>query len=224
MLLILFMEYIAFPSREDAILTNEINSNHQVQIDVSGSLGIWRDGKCQKTSPNSTLTTDKKTDWCSNIGQTKEYPGKPWITFSLKNKVMQVKEYAIRNGCCWYGCCCYEDGTEIRDVYCCCRLYSFSLYGSNDNHTWKHIHSVEKDAMFRICEFKTYDLKETYTFKFYKFELDEPFQGCPLCLQINQIEFYGKAIQSLDTYEFEGDDIEEESVSIIGKINKNTQY
>ena len=213
------MEFVAFPTKNNAIFANEMKKNTDiVETHVSGSLGLYYSGKCHKTYPNQTLFSDEKQDWCSNIGKSKE--AKPWITYNLKGKSMKISGYSIRSGCCWYTCCCVDDDTMV-DGYCCCRLYSFSLQGSNDNKTWKTIHKVEKDNNFWECKANTYELKNNNEqFMFLRILLDEQLPGCKFCMQINQIEFYGDVIDSQFAGSFESDD-NDESVSIIGKVDRS---
>ena len=209
----IFMEFIAFPQKDNAILTKGFQDN-AVVIESSGSVGLYYGGKCNPTFPNETLHESEKMDWCSNIVP-KDSNSQPWLQYSFKNKGMRLTGYSVRNGCCWHLCCCLETG-KIYDGYCCCRLYSYSLLGSNDNKTWTTIHKIEKDAKFYDCQFKTYEFTQTESYKYIRFALDQEYPGCPRCMQLNQIEFYGTTTDSLfSTFEDEDND---ESVSIIGKV------
>ena len=60
MLFLAILQFISFPSRNDAILSKENAAN--IVIEGSGSIGIYRDSKCQLTTPNHTLVADKKID------------------------------------------------------------------------------------------------------------------------------------------------------------------
>ena len=219
-LTLIFMQFIAFPNKQNALLAKAIaNDPNSIRIDVSGSMGLYYSGKCHQTNPNQTIISDKKMEWCSNIGKSKD--DKPWISYSIKNKKMKLTSYAIRNGCCWYGCCCIDDKTDLG--VCCCELFSFSLHGSNDNITWKLIHKVEREKDLYYCTFKTYDVDPgTEPFRYLRIVQDEQKPNCPFCMQINQVEFYGKTIDEygVDSDFNSGD--EDESVSIIGKI-RNTE-
>ena len=217
-MLFLGLQFIAFPEKKNALLLN----NKYVETQASGSIGLYYEGKCHQTFPNQTLQVNEKMDWCSNVATSKD--DKPWISFNIgKEKSMKLSGYSVRCGCCWYDCCCIDDGAEVKDVrYCCCRLYSFSLQGSNDNKTWKTIHSIVKDKSIYYCKAVTYEFPVTEAFRYVRFILDEEFPGCQRCMQINQIELYGEAISSPFSDSFDGDD-NDESVSIIGKINKNSQ-
>ena len=215
MLLLLFMEFVAFPSRNDQILAT---NKDKVEMFVSGSMGFFINDKCVQTSPNGTITEDKKIDWCSNIA--KKGDDSPYIAYGVRGKAMKLTGYSVRNGCCWYYCCCVDNNGVITDTSCCCELYSFSLQGSNDNRTWKTIHKVEKDTRFYHCMFKTYEFHETESFKFIRFVLDEEYPNCPKCIQLNQIELYGTTVTS--DFALSQDEIDnDESVSIIGKVRNN---
>ena len=207
------MAFVAFPNKNDAILQPAIKSGLKISVEASGSLGVHYDGKCHKTYPNQTLIVDEKLDWCSNIADNKK-DEKPWIMYSIKGKGMKVTGFSVRNGCCWYPCCCIDDDHMV-DYACCCRLDSFSLQGSNDNKTWKTIHHEEKDKIYYDCQFKTYNFPETESFTYIRFVLDKEYPDCPRCMQINQIELYGRTTDSMF---MDNDEESDESVSIIGKV------
>ena len=207
------LEFIAFPARNDAIISTE-SSRMNVNVESSGSSGFYYDGKCHLTAPNETLNSDKKRDWCSNIAKGEN--DKPWIEYSLKNKAMKLTGYSLRSGCCFYDCCCVDDNDIL--FHCCCELYSFSLQASNDNRTWKTIHKVEKDQEFYICLFKTYEFAKTEAFKYVRIVQDESVPGCRFCMALNQVELYGEAVDSYGEEQEEN----EESVSIIGKVKRDS--
>ena len=209
------LEFIAFPERKDSLLSRAFENKENVDIAVSGSLGFRINGKCQVSNPYDTLVSDRKLEWCSNIAQTGSE--KPFISYSIRGKSLKLKGYSVRNGCCYYRCCCIDDDHDI-DYECCCDLSSFSLQGSNDNVTWKTIHSTEKNKNFRYCEYQTYEFPLTEPFTYVRFVSDERFPGCPHCIQINQIELYGEAFNSYFVPDFDNED--EESVSIIGKVDR----
>ena len=213
MLFFILVQFIAFPNKNDALLKEGVNSKSLI-IESSGSLGLHYGGKCHQTFPNETVYENQKLDWCSNIVPKESNVG-PWVMYSFKNKEIKLTSYSVRNGCCWYPCCCIDDDRYI-DGYCCCRLYSYSLQGSNDNSTWITIHKIEKDSKFYDCQFKTYEFPETQPFKYIRFILDEEYPGCPKCMQLNQVELYGKTTDSIFS-SYENDD-NDESVSIIGKV------
>ena len=214
------MQFIALPDRKDAILYKIQKDSHSINIQSSGSIGLHYGGKCHQTFPNQTLLGEEKLDWCSNIAPSKEEKDNPWISFSIPNKAFKITGYAVRNGCCRYFCCCLDDNRDVD--YCCCDLYTFSLHGSNDNVTWKEIHRVEKDSKFYHCQYKTYELEtQTESFRYLKFVQDEEYPGCPKCMQLNQLEFYGSLVDDHYLNDFSENDEGDESVSIIGKIKRN---
>ena len=212
------MEFVAFPKKADAIFSTSIEKDkNSVVVESSGSMGLFYSGKCHQTYPNETLISDKKNEWCSNIAVSRDKM--PWISYSVVNKKMKLTGYSLRNGCCWHKCCCTDDNSG--NDFCCCELYSFSLQGSNDNVTWKTIHTVEKESRFLFCEFKTYEFPKTEEFRYVRLIQVEEKPNCPICMQINQLELYGDLIDSA----FGGFDAEEndESVSIIGKVRSRNE-
>ena len=218
-MLFITIAFIAFPDKKDALFAKS-NKNSLI-TSASGSLGLYYgDQKCKQTYPNETLIEDKNIDWCSNIAPSNTDGEMPWISYSFPHKSVRLTGYAVRNGCCRYSCCCDSETGKVIDYYCCCRLYSFSLQGSNDNQTWKTIHKVEKANDFYRCAFKTFNFPQTESFNFIRFVLDEEWPGCPKCMQINQIELYGDLYDSLYSYSNEDNYPDEESISIIGKIKK----
>ena len=192
MIFIIFMEFVAFPTKNNAIFANEMKKNTDiVETHVSGSLGLYYSGKCHKTYPNQTLFSDEKQDWCSKVAKSDN--DKPFITYKIKNKKMKLTGINVRNGCCYYACCCDETGKYI-DGSCCCALYSFTVEGSNDNKTWKFIHKEEKLSKFYGCMSKQFEFQETEPFEYVRIVQDEPWPGCLFCMQINQVEFYGTTV------------------------------
>ena len=223
-MLIAFVSFVAFPESKEALLSNaNIDS---INVEASGSIGLYRDGVCHKTHPNETLISNERMDWCSNIAKVKDDKNyNPWIQYSIKGKQMKVSRYSVRNGCCYYlhECCCDDENGKIIDYECCCRLYSYSLQASNDNRTWTILNKVEKDESFHYCETKTFELKEKSSpYTYFRFVLDEEYPGCIKCMQINQIELYGETVSSVYS-SFPDNDDEDESISIIGRVNKGEQ-
>ena len=211
--------FVEFPESKDSIFAHE--NKESIKVDVSGSLGVYHDGKCHKTYGNSTVVTNRKAEWCSNIAKVKGNPDyNPFIQYSIKGKRMKVSRYSVRNGCCDYACCCEEEGGKIIDEACCCYLYSYSLQASNDNKTWTVLHKVEKDRTFSYCLIKTFELEKiSDPYKYFRFVMDEEWPGCPKCMQINQIELYGETISSFD--EIPECNEEDESISIIGRVRRD---
>ena len=215
----LFMQFIAFPSKNDAIF-EKITNKQNIVAEASGSLGFYYSGKCHMSYPNLTFAGSNSDEWCSNIIQTGSNM-KPWISYKILNKKMKIHGYSLRNGCCYHSCCCNNEN-KIIDYYCCCDLYSYSLQGSNDNSTWKTIHKIEKKKDFYHCKFETYNFEPTEPFVYLRIINDEPYPGCTFCMMINQIEFYGETIDSYGSDFYLNDDPEnDETVSIIGKIKHN---
>ena len=130
----LVVAFVAFPESKDALLGLE--NKELINIESSGSLGLFYNGKCHQTFGNETLVSDEKFDWCSNVAKDKsDKKQSPWIQYSIKGKQMKVEKIKIRNGCCrYYDCCCVDDDTIV-DYYCCCKLFSYSIHASNDNVT-----------------------------------------------------------------------------------------
>ena len=214
------MQFVAFPESKDVVIAANSPFVNSIKIEASGSYGLYFDGVCHQTHPNETIHFDRKLDWCSNIVN-KDQHG-PWITYSIKNKAIKTTGFSLRNGCCYYDCCCGDDGKPLLDMYCCCILYSFSFQGSNDNKTWVTIHKVEKDTRYYTCLYKTFTFEKTKPFKYLRLVADEEYPGCPRCLQINEIEIYGETVN--DFNEFPENDENEEAVSIIGKVKRDSNY
>lgn len=201
----------------DGIFKKHFNDG-SIVIDVSGSSYQWINGSKQLTLPTYAIEpVNKRYDWCSNCGKSNDEH--PWISFSLKSKLLKINGYFVRCGCCYEGCCCEESGYC---VHCC--LYSWSLQISNDNITWTTVHRVEKDGGMRICVEKSYKLDKEYTAKYVRLLQDEPCPGDPPCLAINKFELLGESIpdnsspSSEDNLSFNDD---EQDISIIGHISKN---
>ena len=219
-MLLLTLAFTAFPDKTNALLSNK-GSDMNLKIEASGSLGFFSyDSVCVPTLPNYTLVADRKYDWCSNLAT--EEKGMPWVQYHFPHKQMKLTGYALRNGCCDYvSCCCEPETGKDLDYVCCCRLYSFSLLGSNDNKTWVTIHSVEKDSSFLWCQTKEFEFEMTRPFNYIRFRMDQERPGCPKCMQVNQIELYGEIISSPYGYStLEDEEENEESISIIGKVKK----
>ena len=137
----------------------------------------------------------------------------PWIMYSIDSKGMWLTGYVL-----WNGCWCVDNG-HIIDELCCCKLYGYSLLGSNDNKAWDVIHKVEKDNTFYDCVFKTYEFSETRSFIYIKFILDEEYPDSARCMPLNQLELYDEITDS-----FLSAPIEEDSDESISGIKKIKQY
>ena len=199
--------------------SNNIFKEHykDLIITASGSIGQYYNHTCVKTNPEQIFDNiERKTDWCSNINKTKT--DNPWVSVHMNSKKMVVTGYALRAGCCYYGCCCMEDGKR---VFCCCDLYSWSLQGSNDNLTWITLHSVQADRKFYDCANRQYDITPTgEAYKYIRIIQDQPWPGCNFCICLNKFELYGK----VDMQFYDSDADADEDVSIIGKVTKNDSY
>ncbi|EAX95057.1 hypothetical protein TVAG_428600 [Trichomonas vaginalis G3] len=137
----------------------------------------------------------------------------------MKAKKFRFNSYFIRCGCCYEDGCCCDDGYGCFD---CC-LYSWSLQISDDNKTWKDVHSVSKDNDMRRCTEKTYKLEREYTARFVRILQTEACPGFPLCMALNRIELFGDAVALSEDYneEFVSYHDDDDDVSIIGHISKN---
>ena len=209
------LAFVALPQRQDAILSANKDRLH---VDASVSIGLDKHGKCIQTYPNETLIGDRESDWCSNIAKGDDHP---WISYHIPNTAMKLTGYSVRNGCCEFPCCCDpQTGEFFPHDDCCCELVGFSLQGSNDNRTWYTIHQIQNKRDFYFCKYETYEFQMTQSFNFIRFYLEQELDGCPRCLQINQIELYGQTISSFSYRDLDDDDDNQESISIIGKIRK----
>ena len=211
-MLFLTIQFTEFIPKADALF-----AQHKPHVEASGQLGTIREGKCIPSYPNETLISNPENDWCSNIAPDPE--NDPWIQYYYPQKSMQLTGFSIRNGCCYhYECCCNIETGEIVDYFCCCYLNKFFLQGSNDNRTWKTIYHHENEKIYR-CQTKTFNFDQTQPFHFIRIKLEEPREGCKRCMQVNQVELYGKILDSPDYLSNEEIELDE-SVSIIGKVKK----
>ncbi|EAY18963.1 hypothetical protein TVAG_147080 [Trichomonas vaginalis G3] len=205
----------------NSILRNAYYKN-LVEVSVSGSTSQYINGTKQLTKPEYVFDqVPKNYDWCSNCGKSDK--DHPWAVYSVKNQLMNINGYYLKSGCCDTAddaCCCYDE-----QYYCClCCIYSWSLQISMDNQTWKTIHKVEKDNEMRRCKEKTYKFSETHTAKYVRLIQDESCPGDPPCIAINKIEFIGT---TSDGYALDNNvefDAEDDDVSIIGHISKQSAH
>ena len=217
MFFIFLYEFVAFPERNDAILIKAHKQNDVISSS-SGQIGQYINGKCVDTFPNNTIGEDNKwNDWCSNLAKNNDPQAQPWISYSVKNRVLKFSAYSIRSGCCLYDCCCIE-GAYVS--CCCCELYSFELQGSNDGKEWTTVHKVEKENQLTYCKSKTYEIGKTVNYRFVRLKLISPYPGCDPCMAINGFEIYGEALKG-DYYTANEENENDESVSIIGKVKKH---
>ena len=218
----LLLAFGVFPESTDSILAHL--DPQDISIETSGAAGLYRDGKCHLSYGNETLDSNEWGEWISRTPEDKNDASlNPWIQYSIKGKSMRIKKYSVRNGCCRSKCVCFDD-SDIVEYNCCCKLYSYSLQGSNNNKTWTVIHKVENDDSFYFCFAKTFDLPyETIPYTFLRFVLNEEWPGCTKCMQLNQVEFFGTITESSYTPYSEKDDDDDESISIIGRIRANKE-
>lgn len=215
--LMLFVICESLLTDSNSILKNAYHKG-MVECSVSGSSSQYINGTIQKTKPEYAFNQmEKKYDWCSECGR--KSTDHTWITLSIKNSNMRLNGYYIKAGCCGEsgsdGCCCYDI------EYCCrCCLYSWSFQISNDNVTWKTVHSVEKDMEMVYCKDKTYKFSESYNTRYIRLIQDEACPGDPPCIAINKIELIG-TIDGEVSYEAHNFESEDDDVSIIGHISKN---
>lgn len=199
---------------QNSIIKNAY-SNKMLNYYVSGSSSQFINGSVRKTNPEYAFDQiDKNYDWCSNCGRSPD--DHPFITFNIKNHIMNLEGYYVKSGCCGDSdCCCFED-----NAYCCaCGMYSWAFQISNDNITWKTIHQGEKDAEMKRCKEKTFKFSEIYSAKYAKLIHIESCSDDPPCIALNKIELIGTYDNNIiqpESYENEDDD-----VSIIGHISKN---
>ena len=83
------------------------------------------------------------------------------------------------------------------------------------------IHKVEKEKYLRHCDVKEFTFKHTERFRIIRFVQDEPYPGCEHCMGINKFELYGNVFSSGYFNEDIEADETEESVSIIGRVEKS---
>lgn len=213
-----FLIFEELLSDSNSILRSAYKSG-SLRYEASGSSSQRINGSIQKTKPEYVFDqVNKKYDWCSNCPSS--YDEHPYIVFSVANKIMKLRGYFLRAGCCAgyvSECCCIEQAW-----YCCrCCLYSWSFQISHDNITWKTVHKVERDRMMEYCAEKTYQFSETYDAKYARIIQDENCPGEPPCIALNKIELIGTIDGDLLSENDLNLDSEEEDVSIIGHISKN---
>ncbi|EAX89338.1 hypothetical protein TVAG_574740 [Trichomonas vaginalis G3] len=190
-----------------------------LQYFASGSSKQYINGSPQMTDPIYALDQKPKLyDWCSNCGT--KLVEKPWIAVAVKNKIINIRGYYLKAGCCYTGCCYEEVG-----YYCRCCLYTWALQISNDNKEWTDIHTIEKEGTMEYCAERTYEFKKSYSAKYVRLIQKEPYPGEPACIALNQIELFGSATvggsddADDDFISYHDDD---EDVSIIGHVSPNT--
>ena len=193
-----------FNDKFDGIFKNTYKDN-SVSVTASGSHECYFSslGKDVLTKPESIIDPDDNLEWCSNINKSKN--DRPWISTVFKDKKVAINGYSLKTGCCDF----YGDG-------CCCILYSWSIFGSNDNKTWTKLHSVEKDKELGICKEKSFKVDKKGSYSMIKLVQDEPEPGCWYCIALSKLEFYGSINEDM------AEEISsEDEVSIIGRVKRS---
>lgn len=203
MLVCLFLRYFEINDNFNGIFKTTYIENF-TRVEASGS-GLCYDKNLRKdirTKPENCVDPESKLDWCSDMDF--ERKRMPWLLISLKEKFVKISGYSMKLGCCEYG-------------YCCCRIHSWKLEGSNDNKTWSLLHEGVRDKDYKDCDQKTFQTKEG-TYSMFRLSQTEPWPDCPSCIFINKIELFGELLES----EYSRPSIvdNDEEVSIIGKVHK----
>ena len=153
------------------------------------------------TQPENALDPNNEFEWCSRVNKSKM--DKPWIMAHFMNNALKISGYSLKAGCC-------------SDYGCCCLIYSWSLYGSNDNETWTLLHNVEANNYLQKCKEQSFQITNNNQFySMFKLVQEQPEPSCWFCMDIKRIEFYGTLSHASDN-EIQ----DEEEISIIGKITK----
>ena len=175
-------------------------------VEASGSYFCWDsiNRKDIPSKPEFCIDPESKTEWCSTVNKSKD--DYPWLLVRLKNRKFKLSGYSVKAGCC-----------SVEDI-CCCRLYTWSLEGSNDNKTWVTLHKDERNMELSYCKNKTFEVKQSQYFTFFRIIQYDAEPGCWKCIQLAKIEFYGDLDGSYSS--FEEQDLDDE-ISIIGRVTHN---
>ena len=207
MLLFSLFSLRSFPvnSKLDGFFKN-MYSPDIVKAYASGSRFCWINDlkKDILTKPENILDPQEKYEWCSNFNSSKN--DKPWLSFELLKSSFTLKGYSIKSGCCYYSSCC-------------CKIFSWSIQGSNDNKTWSTIHKQEKNEALNNCQVQTFSFSNNKSYKFIRIIQDEPQPRCWYCMDISRLEIYGD--YNNDEYFSIDETDSDEEVSIIGKVTQN---
>ena len=178
----------------------------RIKIDASGSRICWVSDFSDDvmTKPENCVDPESKIQWCSSFDSRRVK--KQWISFTFEGAKLNLQGYSLHAGCC----------SAYR---CCCKIYSWSIQGSNDNVTWTTLDKVEKDEELFDCANKSFPVKSNgNSYKTIRLIQDESEKGCPTCIDLTKIEIYG----DLNDENYIPDDLEDnEEVSIIGKVTNN---
>ena len=193
----------SYPFNENfnGIFANAYKDNI-VEIEASGSRYCYsKTGKDIMTKPQNAIDPKEKEEWCSNYNKSKT--DRPWLLMNFKENV-KIEGSSLKAGCCEgrYGCCC--------------RIYSWSLEGSNDNKTWSSLHKIEKNQDFYECKKISYKINSNDNYRLIRLIQDEPEPHCWYCIDLAKIELYG----TLNDQSSPSNIGEEEEVSVIGKLSR----
>ena len=67
MFLLFYLEVIAFPQKDDAILAKLTDPQKELIISASGSLGLYYNRACHQTYPNETVNINEKYDFIEEV-------------------------------------------------------------------------------------------------------------------------------------------------------------
>ena len=201
MLFLLFLQEFPFNNEFNGVFNNTYNPV-DISVVASGSINNYFPsiGKEILTNPKSAIDPEDNLEWCSNLNQSiNDYP---WIEVIFNNKKLLMTGYSIKSSSCYaYNCCCV--------------IYTWSLYGSNDDKVWTKLHSDAKNDELRRGHNETFKVDAKNSFSMFKIVQEEPESSCPYCLNLDRIEFYGtleKDARKEITFKDE--------VSIIGRVKK----
>ena len=205
MFLVFVLFLVQFPFNEDfkGFFFN-MYKNNITNITASGSRYCWNPDLKDDvlTKPQNAIDPNEKLEWCSNFNKSKN--DRPWLKIDFQKSSFIPSSYTIQSGCCIYSTCC-------------CKIYSWSFEGSNDNNTWTTLHREEQNYKLDYCTVQHYHFQNTQSFKYIRIIQDEPQPGCWYCMDIARLELFGK-LENSDYFSNEDDDMEE--ISIIGKVSK----
>ena len=204
MLITLFIREFPFNNKFNGVFKNTYNKKDiSVTASSSRECYFYSLKKDVSTKPESVIDPEDNLEWCSDINKSEN--DRPWLATTFKDKKFTMSGYSIKSGCCKYS------GSR-----CCCRIYSWSIHGSNDNKTWTKIHSVEKSEELDFCTEKSFLVDKKGSFSMFKIIQDEPQPDCWFCMDISRLEFYGTIQGDVD------DEISsEDEISIIGRFKAN---
>lgn len=191
-----------FNTEFNGIFKNTFHSNI-TSLETSGNYFCYDESLKEDvlSKPENCVDPDSKLEWCS----TYDYSNRliPFLQMNFKDSV-RISGYSMKLGCCYTS-------------WCCCRIYSWKLEGSNDNSTWEVIHSEEKQKDFKECNERSFEVKSPKFFRMIKLTQTEAYPSCPSCIGLAKFELYGDLDDSNYQLFIDRPEIEDE-VSIIGKV------